>query len=307
MKKQKEGYVEFRYYEMPRGRYDLALLGEEWVCEYGRDPLHFHNYLEIGYCYFGDGYMCFGDERKEYHEGTLSIIPSNFPHRTQGVEGVIHRWEYLFVDIGGILKKFYPDNQPFRDQLLRSIMHSPHIVTAIEAPRLTVVVKAILEENREEEVFFKDAINGYLLVLLQELARLSGKNIMEINCYEAQLEKIRGALEYIEVHYADEIKISDLAGKCHVSESYFRKVFIQCMHVPPLEYVNLVRIQKACDLMRKSDNSLETLAWKVGFSSRSTFMRNFKKFVGETPKQWALKNGKKSEYVNYHTKVLKGW
>lgn len=307
MKKQEEEYVEFRYYEMPRGRYDLALLGEDWICEYGRDPLHFHNYLEIGYCYFGDGYMCFGDEKREYHSGTVSIIPSNFPHRTQGGEGVTHRWEYLFVDVVGLLKKFYPDNQPYRDQYMRNIMHSPYIVTETEYPKLAAVIGSIFEENREEGIFFKEAINGYLLVLLQEIARLSGKTTAEINCYEAKLEKIRGALEYIEVHYADEIKIGDLAAACHVSESYFRKIFIQCMNVLPLEYVNLVRIQKACDLMLQSDDSLESLAWKVGFSSHSTFMRNFKKIVGETPKRWILKNETESKYVHYHTKVLKGW
>lgn len=79
------------------------------------------------------------------------------------------------------------------------------------------------------------------------------------------------------------------------------------MNVLPLEYVNLVRIQKACDMLQQEEEPLESLAWKVGFTSLSTFMRNFKKLVGDTPKQWVLKNGKKNEKVNYHTKVLKGW
>lgn len=302
-----ECHAEFRYYEMPKGRYDLALLGDEWVCEYGRDPLHFHNFLEIGYCYYGDGDMCYGNEKKPYHKGTISVIPSNFPHRTQGPEGVLQKWEYLFVDIGGVLKKVYPDNQFFRDQFMHRTMHSPYLVEEKEYPRFSNVVKAILEENREQGPFFKDAVNGYLMVLLQEIARLADNNVTEINCYEAQLEKVRGAFEYIETHYADEIKIGDLARECHVSESHFRKIFLQCTNVSPLEYVNLVRIQKACDMMRKSDESLESLAWKTGFTSLSTFMRNFKKIVGETPKQWILKNGKENTYVNYHTKVLKGW
>lgn len=176
-----------------------------------------------------------------------------------------------------------------------------------ETPRLASVVKALLDENREQKPYFKDAVNGYLLVLVQEIARLGGKNISGINMYESHLEKIRGALEYIEAHYADEIKIGDLADACHVSESYFRKVFVRCMNVLPLEYVNLVRIQKACDMLQQEEEPLESLAWKVGFTSLSTFMRNFKKLVGDTPKQWVLKNGKKNEKVNYHTKVLKGW
>lgn len=306
MNSQEERYVEFRYYEMPIGRYELALLGDEWVCEYGRDPLHFHNYLEIGYCYYGDGYICYGDEKKTYGKGTISIIPSNFPHRTQGPKGIVQKWEYLFVDVMGLLKKFYADNQPFCDRFLNNTLHAPYLVTEEEYPELSMVLKAIFEENRKQKPFFKEAINGYLMVFLQEIARLSG-NTLDINCYESRIEKIRGALEYIDQYYAEKIRIEDLARECHVSESYFRRVFFQCMNVTPLEYVNLIRIQKACDMMMCTDDSMQALAWKVGFSSVSTFMRNFKEIVGETPKQWMLKKRKESEYVNYHTKVLKGW
>lgn len=308
MSSQKEPYVEFRYYELPLGRYDLALLGDEWVREYGNDPLHFHNYLEIGYCYYGGGFLCFGDEKRAYRDGSITIIPANFPHRTQGQVGGIERWEYLFLDISGILKKFYADNPRFREQFLRTMMHTPYLVDEQEHPSLATVIKAILNENREQKPHAEDAVNGYLLVLIQEISRLQGQDVLsEPHPHEPRLEKVRDALEYIELHYADEIKIKDLANVCHISESHFRKLFVQCMKVPPLEYVNLVRIQKACDLLLETDESLEALAWKTGFPSLSTFMRNFKKLVGDTPKQWILKNGKKNERVNYHTKVLKGW
>ena len=45
--------VEFRYYEIPQGMPVLPLLGEKWITRYGADPMHFHNYLELGYCYSG--------------------------------------------------------------------------------------------------------------------------------------------------------------------------------------------------------------------------------------------------------------
>ena len=47
--------VEFRYYEIPQGMPVLPLLGEKWITRYGADPMHFHNYLELGYCYSGKG------------------------------------------------------------------------------------------------------------------------------------------------------------------------------------------------------------------------------------------------------------
>lgn len=52
-KKRKKPKMEFRYYQMPAGSPILALLGQKWVQNYGNDVdyLHFHNYLEIGFCY----------------------------------------------------------------------------------------------------------------------------------------------------------------------------------------------------------------------------------------------------------------
>ena len=57
MSKRKKPKMEFRYYKMPEGSPILALLGEKWLQSYGRDVdfLHFHNFLEIGYCYGGAG------------------------------------------------------------------------------------------------------------------------------------------------------------------------------------------------------------------------------------------------------------
>lgn len=179
-REEKEDYVEFRYYEVPMGRYDLALLGEEWECEYGLDPFHFHNLLEIGYCYDGDSYLCFGEEKKKYSSGSISIIPANFPHRTMGKAGVIEKWEYLFLDITGVLNKFYADNLPFRKKFMRNLAYSPCLVSREEYPELASVIKAILDENRKQKRFFKDAINGYLLVLVQEIARLKEKEKNDI-------------------------------------------------------------------------------------------------------------------------------
>ena len=56
--------MEFRYYQMPAGSPILALLGKKWRQNYGRDIdyLHFHNYLEIGFCYEGTGDLILGED-----------------------------------------------------------------------------------------------------------------------------------------------------------------------------------------------------------------------------------------------------
>lgn len=104
MKQEKEK-IEFRYYELPKDLPILALLGEEWELPYGTDLVHFHNHLEIGYCYYGVGVMCYGEMRTAYDKGTLTVIPKNYPHRTDGGQKDIQKWEYLFIDAEELLRR----------------------------------------------------------------------------------------------------------------------------------------------------------------------------------------------------------
>ena len=95
--------IEFRYYDMPVNSYVLAMLGDGWEQEYGIEQapglLHFHNYLEIGYCYDGSGILTIADQKLRYSGNMFSIIPANIPHTTNSDPGHICKWEFLFIDI----------------------------------------------------------------------------------------------------------------------------------------------------------------------------------------------------------------
>ena len=107
MARKKKQVAEFRYYQMPENRVLFALLGEKWRQQYGRDIdyLHFHNYLEIGYCYEGSGYMTLGEKEISYHGGMFTVIPKNYLHTTNSMPGKLSSWEYLFVDVEKLLEK----------------------------------------------------------------------------------------------------------------------------------------------------------------------------------------------------------
>ena len=66
----------------------------------------------------------------------------------------------------------------------------------------------------------------------------------------------------------------------------------------PMDYVNLIRIQRACDLMKKTNDSMDLVAVKCGFSTTSTFNRNFKKYLNTSPYQWKINPS------NYEHKLL---
>ena len=117
--------AEYRYYELSRDLPLLVLTGEKWETVYGMDNMHFHNYLEVGYCHYGNGIIQFAEKETPYHAGTLTFIPKNIPHRTCPVPEEHNRkqkWEYLFIDFSAFLYTFQAHPQKlFLRMLLKSI------------------------------------------------------------------------------------------------------------------------------------------------------------------------------------------
>ncbi len=76
MAKKRKSKIELRYYKMPAGIPILALLGQKWVRSYGEgiDYLHFHNCMEIGYCYEGKGIMTIGEKITVFQESSLRLF-----------------------------------------------------------------------------------------------------------------------------------------------------------------------------------------------------------------------------------------
>ena len=85
MKEKVKEKIEFRYYETPQGFPLIALMGDKWVVPYGSDPMHFHNYLEIGVCRYGEGTMYLGNSKVPYFAINLSIVPHKFSTYTSMV------------------------------------------------------------------------------------------------------------------------------------------------------------------------------------------------------------------------------
>ena len=119
---------EFRYYEMPVGRYDLALLGDSWITTYRTGEQHFHNFYEIGYCYFGEGVVFLGEKSEPYGAGTISLIPANFPHGVHSKEGGVCRWEFLYLDFAGFIERSYQWDEYQGMKVLEQITQFPLLI-----------------------------------------------------------------------------------------------------------------------------------------------------------------------------------
>ncbi|MDE6622010.1 MAG: AraC family transcriptional regulator [Lachnospiraceae bacterium] len=308
MSKKKKKPAEFRFYEVPQDESVLALMGSKWIQVYGEniDNMHFHNLLEIGYCHYGDGDLIIEDDMYRFGSGMVSCIPANVLHVTRSDADVMAFWEYIYIDPEDILRQWGKTAQEIRD-IMEAIGRRAFFIKADDNPMIVTLVRAIFEEMQNKSEHYRDCVRGITYSLLFEIMRFNGMR-EEQSMWKSGSLQLESAIIYVEKNYAQNFKIVDLANECHMSETHFRRVFQEKMNMTPVEYVNFVRVKKACELIDKTDISMEDVAEKVGFATPSTFNRNFRRIIGTSPYQWKKRpDNHEGKLLEYKISALKGW
>ena len=313
MGRKKREKIEFRFYDIPRGECVLALMGERWAGKYGSGDqtksLHFHNLFELGICRQGEGTLYLGEKTANYWAETVSVIPPNYPHCR--VSEDINCWEYLYFDPAQLMREMFPNNPKLYSRKLALLNRCADLFPVREYPALGQLINRILEELQKKAPYYRETVSYLIRTLLFELLRIQEGRDTQMP-WEAQpdpnvLPQILPALRYVEAHYAENLRVADLAFQCGLSEVHFRRVFESYMDMPPMDYVNLIRIQKSCEILSHQDCSMDIVALKCGFPSASTFTRNFKKFLNTTPYQWKLNRDQHGSVFSGYNTARKGW
>ena len=116
--------------------------------------------------------------------------------------------------------------------------------------------------------------------ILKEIEKLSGQSGQQTD------ERIDKMLAYIEKNYKEDLKLEDLAGEFSFNYHYLSAYFSQQMQEGFSDYLNRVRINKACKLLQESSLPISQISSEVGYAEHSYFCRVFKKITGETPSVW---------------------
>jgi AraC-like DNA-binding protein len=295
MKNGRHRTLDFRYYDMPQRDSVLTFAGDSWRREYGlgfREQLHFHNIIEIGICHEGYGKMVYEDgSEKEFEPGLISVIPRNVPHNTLSRPGTIGFWEYIFFDEDYFLERRYGQDPILLDRIKSQINSGILLLKEREHPEIRNVITGILGEHNSKEAYSRQLKRSLADALLLLIAREGSTNEEgSVEERHSAGHRVIEAMNYIDRHYMENLTIGQLAMQCGMSETGFRRRFTAYINMSPVEYVNVIRVRKACELLRDTDYSMDMIAQKVGYTTPSTFNRNFRHFVGTSPYQWKKSN-----------------
>ena len=127
---------------------------------------------------------------------------------------------------------------------------------------------------------------GWLLLLTGKL--LEGCELTKHKSGGADV--VADILNYCESNYHDKISLKSTARELHISESRLSHIFSEKIKIGFCNYLNMLRINEAANLLVSTELTITEISGMCGFSTIRTFNRAFKKYIGITPAKYRLEN-----------------
>jgi len=253
-------------------------------------PLHYHTFDELVIVFKGTALHVIDDMTFPLKAGDVFVITGNRKHQYRDMKNLVlvnilfdaKKLDMLHWDIRALpgyhalfaLEPAFRARHRFQSRLQ---LTEPQLNCANE------LVRELDRETTEKCPGYRVMAKGLFMQLAVYLSRCYSDKPNEES---RNLLRLGDAIAYIETHFANRITILDLAKKAHMSPRHFQRVFRQCMHKSPVDYLLHVRIRHASGLLRNTDRSITEIAYDCGFTDSNYFTRCFRKVMNITPKQY---------------------
>ncbi len=85
------------------------------------------------------------------------------------------------------------------------------------------------------------------------------------------------------MHHAEPITVDDMSRAAGLSRSHFSREFTRAFGETPSAFLQTRRLERAADLLRRTDHPVARICMEVGFTSVGSFTTSFARAFGTTP------------------------
>ena len=143
------------------------------------------------------------------------------------------------------------------------------------------------KELKNRELGYDIAVHAKLCILMTRLIRIwqsQGIDFTNVSDYVTREElSLQHIIEYIDMHIDENPRVEELAKRCSMSYSHFARCFKEMYGRSCKDYLEILRVERAEELLKFTDLSLNDIGQELGYSDQSHFTRAFKKHKGVTP------------------------
>ena len=253
---------------------------------------HVHPEYELNLLVHGKRRMLVGNRSYTMEEGTLVLVDSNQIHKTIAVEGdpnayyeriilyiskeKVEKYDSIFPELEmGYFFRQYDGIYVLSPGERQGIMH------------MFETVKQELDSGQGKSQTLIDlTIVRFFIDFWRAkwpATYLAGRQDQQ---RKGKSSVAHDVSEYILAHFCEQIRLEDLAERFFISESYLSRSFKDIIGIGITEYINVLRIRKAQELLEDSKLSVAEIAQTVGYESASYFGRVFQKHLAIPPSRY---------------------
>lgn len=237
---------------------------------------HLHTHIEIVFVSNGESLGVADAKEAMIEPGDLFIaFPNQVHYYLDKIRPVNHK--ILIVS---------PDLCPEFSRIFKTMIpESPVMKNAAQNPRIVSAIDSIIECKESDAEYSETEVRGSMLVLLSEYFR-SVRLVENVSCDN---DLVKDIINYCYENYDSDISLQSISEALHISRYYISHLFSRRLHTGFNDYINSLRIRKACELLKSGDDPITEIACAVGYSSPRTFNRCFMNIRGMTPKEYRRK------------------
>ncbi len=115
-----------------------------------------------------------------------------------------------------------------------------------------------------------------------------GADVAKVTLGDPGTRRVLGAVQTLRAHFAEPMRIDELASMAQLSPSAFHRHFKALTSMTPLQYQKQLRLLEARHLLVAGQANAETAAYRVGYESPSQFSREYTRMFGAPPRKDAV-------------------
>ena len=169
-----------------------------------------------------------------------------------------------------------------------------HIKDAL-TPEIEEYFRNIMKYTDKMGEYDKFKCNAYTSLIVY--ATLERKHEIVENIYLSNMKK------YISDNWNKKITVADVTNAAGLSKSYGAAFFKENIGMPMMNYIIRVRIEKACEMLKYSDDMIYEIAENTGFNDLYHFSNAFKKNVGMSPTKYREEENRKMDNAEKNTDI----
>lgn len=258
----------------------------------GNPDCHYHDFYELVIVRSGRALHYMNSESLPIGSGNILLVP---PDTVHGFFNPDELFIYNLLFCRDVFDFIREDLSPMPEfQMLFQVQPRLKSEQRAKAGLLSLSKDALISavnsaehikaEIREQKAGTGVLVYGLFLSLLVHCLRnASLPQGTESGNYVGSISKL---LAMLDQHPEKDWNIASMAKYAGMSAANFRLHFSRITDHPPCEYLLMLRLKKAAEILRSESASVSETAYRTGFHDSNYFTRQFHKFFGKSPRKY---------------------